>query len=243
MAAVAGVQPLALGLAAIVPFLIAVSYPAVFVAGGISLALAPTALGSGRRTVRMGWVVFNLLLVAAFLSVYLASTVFQAAAILDEYRKGCWADSFPPLDRPWLVPVWLLDVHAGQDDGLSGRRQPRASAVTLLCVLAGCMILRRQGRTAALAVMIAPAALGRRRCSWGDTRTEALLINRRSTWLRAHLPARGSGTGTLLSLIRTCSSAPSGISGKHGDSGDDGRGSIMCDVAMPYACTTTWREL
>ena len=147
-------------LSAVVPILIAVSYPAVFVAGGISLALAPSVIRSGRRAVRLGWTVFNLLLVAAFVSVYLSSTVFQATAILQNYRDGCWAESFPPLDRLWMLPVWLLDVHTGRMMAYPAGDQHGASAATFLCVVAGCVALYRRGRKTFLTLLLAPFAPG-----------------------------------------------------------------------------------
>lgn len=147
-------------LSALAPVLVAISYPAVFVAGGISLALAPSALRSGRRAARLGWMVYNLLFVAAFVAVYLSSTVFQASAILDTYRNGCWADAFPPSDRPWMLPVWLLDVHTGTMMAYPAGDKHGGSTLTFLCVLAGCAALYRQGRTTALEILLSPFALG-----------------------------------------------------------------------------------
>jgi hypothetical protein len=147
-------------LAAVVPVLVAVSYPAVFVAGGIGLALAPQALGSGRRPTRLAWVVYNLLLVSAFVSVYLSSAVFQAAAMREDYRNGCWAESFPPIDRPWMMPIWLLDIHTGTMMAYPAGDKHGASTGTLLCVIAGCLALSRQGRKSSLALLLAPFALG-----------------------------------------------------------------------------------
>ncbi len=147
-------------LTASAPILVAISYPAVFVAGGVSLALAPAALRSGKRPVRLGFLVYNLVLVASFLAVYFACTVFQAEAMRTEYRKGCWADAFPPLDRPWAVPLWLLDVHAGPIMSYPVGDRHGASTLTLLCVLAGCLALHRRQQKTTLAVLVAPFSLG-----------------------------------------------------------------------------------
>ncbi len=147
-------------LTASVPILVAISYPAVFVAGGVSLALAPSALRSNQRPVRFGCIVYNLVLVASFLAVYFACTVFQAEAMRTDYRNGCWADAFPPLDRPWAVPLWLLDVHAGSMLSYPVGDRHGASVLTLLCVLAGCLDLYRRDQKLTLAVLIAPFGLG-----------------------------------------------------------------------------------
>jgi hypothetical protein len=147
-------------LVAIAPILIALSYPAVFIAGGIGLALAPAALRSGRRPVRLRWMIYNIIVLASFVSVYLACTVVQATAMRDEYRNGCWADAFPPLDRPWAVPIWLLDVHAGNIMGYPIGERHGGGAASLCCVVAGCLALYQQGRKQVLAVLTAPFGLG-----------------------------------------------------------------------------------
>ncbi len=147
-------------LTALVPILVALSYPAVFVAGGISLALAPAALRSRQRRVRLGFLVYNLFLVASFVAIYFASTVFQAEAMRNDYRNGCWADAFPPLDRPWAVPLWLVDVHAGTMMSYPVGERHGGSALTLLCVLAGSLALYRSRQRTTLAVLIAPLGLG-----------------------------------------------------------------------------------
>jgi len=147
-------------LTASVPILVALSYPAVFVAGGLSLALAPAAMRSKQRPVRLGFMVYNLVLVASFLTVYFACAVFQAEAMRAEYRNGCWADAFPPLDRPWAVPLWLLDVHTGSMMTYPVGDRHGGSSLTLLCVLAGCLALHRRRQKTTLAVLVAPFSLG-----------------------------------------------------------------------------------
>jgi|SRR5208282_2001513 len=147
-------------LTASVPILVAISYPAVFVAGGVSLALAPSALRSSQRPVRFGCIIYNLVLVASFLAVYFACTVFQAEAMRNDYRNGCWAYAFPPLDRPWAVPLWLVDVHAGSMMSYPVGDRHGASSLTLLCVLAGCLALHRRKQKTTLAILVAPFGLG-----------------------------------------------------------------------------------
>jgi hypothetical protein len=147
-------------LTALVPLLVAFSYPAVFVAGGVSIALAPSALRSTQRPVRLGCMVYNVVLAASFLAVYFACTVFQAEAVRESYRTGFWAESFPPLDRPWAVPLWLLDVHAGSMMSYPVGDRHGASVLTLLCVMAGCAALYRSNQKTTLALLVAPFGLG-----------------------------------------------------------------------------------
>ena len=147
-------------LSAVVPILVAVSYPAVFVAGGISLALAPSVLRSGGA--RSAWAGWSTTCCWSPRSSRFTSRrrSFRRRRFCENYRNGCWAEAFPPLDRPWMLPVWLLDVHTGTMMAYPAGDQHGASAVTLLCVLAGCMALYRQGRKTSLAILLAPFALG-----------------------------------------------------------------------------------
>ncbi len=109
---------------------------------------------------RLSFLIWNVILVASFLAVYFGFTVFQAEAMRDSYRTGCWADAFPPLDRPWLVPLWLLDVHTGTMMAYPAGEKHGGSLLTFLCVLAGAWALYRSRRSAALALMLAPFGLG-----------------------------------------------------------------------------------
>ena len=147
-------------LTAVVPWLVALSYPAVFVAGAVSLALGPSALRSEQRRLRLACIAYNLVLVASFLTGYFSYGVVQANAMRDQYRNGCWAEAFPPLDRPWAVPFWLLDVHAGTMMAYPVGDRHGGSIVTLLCVLAGSLWLYRRNHKQLLALLTAPLGLG-----------------------------------------------------------------------------------
>jgi hypothetical protein len=100
------------------------------------------------------------MLVASFLAFYAASASFQAEAMRDEYRNGCWAESFPPWGRPWAVPLWLLDIHAGTMMAYPAGDRHGGSILTLLGVIAGGVALCRRGQGQRLAVLVAPLGLG-----------------------------------------------------------------------------------
>jgi hypothetical protein len=147
-------------LAAEAPFVLALSYPAVFVAGGIGLALAPAVLRMRRRPLRLAWVTYNLVLVASFVGIYLSCTSSQASEMGSFYRLGYWAESFPPLARPWALPFWLLDMHSGQMMAYPVGEKYGGSLGTLLFVLVGCLALLRRGRGTMMAVLTAPFGMG-----------------------------------------------------------------------------------
>ncbi len=146
--------------AAAMPILLGISYPAVFVAGGAAAALAPGILLRGSNRVRAGFVAFGLAMVASFAVIYLAATISQQRAMGENYRQGYWRESFPPLDAPVWIPVWLLDIHAGNLMAYPVGERRGGSAATLVCAVAGFLALGRSGRRATAGVLLAPFGLG-----------------------------------------------------------------------------------
>jgi len=145
-------------LVAIVPVAIGLSYPAVFVAGGISLGVAYVLWRRGLVRLWPVWIVYNLVLLESFLALFALSTANQCSGCLREMRLF-WRDAFPPLGEPGKLAAWLLSVHTGAFlahpvGGLHG-----GSTLTFLaCVIAVVVLLRR--RQAALAVvLLAPLAV------------------------------------------------------------------------------------
>ena len=70
------------GLAAIAPIAIALSHPAVFVAGGIVVGLLPAVAKARRRRVWIAYATFALSTAGMFLGLYVLFTHAQAAATL-----------------------------------------------------------------------------------------------------------------------------------------------------------------
>jgi len=142
------------------PPLLGVSYPAVFVAGGIWAATAPGILLRGAPRVRAGLVVYGLVMLASFLAIYMAATVVQQKEMGSFYRLGYWKESFPPTDRPLWIPVWLLEKHAGNMLAYPVGERKGGSAATLACLIAGAVVLCRRDRKTLAAVLMAPFGLG-----------------------------------------------------------------------------------
>ncbi|MDR3621477.1 MAG: hypothetical protein P4L85_19155 [Paludisphaera borealis] len=145
---------------AALPVLLGLSYPAVFVAGAICLALAPVIVSRGSTPVRLGFVAYGLMLVGSFLAIYMAATVVQQREMGSFYRLGYWKDSFPPLDQPWWIPVWLLDMHSGNMMAYPVGERKGGSVATLACALVGCLALWRRDRRTVLAFLTLPFGLG-----------------------------------------------------------------------------------
>ncbi|OJW24629.1 MAG: hypothetical protein BGO49_06180 [Planctomycetales bacterium 71-10] len=146
--------------AAAMPALLGMSYPAVFVAGGVAAALAPGILLKGSNRVRAGFVAYGLAMVATFAVIYLAATVSQQKAMGDHYRFGYWRESFPPMDAPLWIPLWLVDAHAGNLMAYPVGERRGGSSATLICAAVGLVALWRSGRRTTAAVFLAPFGLG-----------------------------------------------------------------------------------
>lgn len=148
------------------------SFPAVFVGGGISLGLLPAVLRRGRGKSVIPYLVFNLALVGAFLSVYKISTGPQYSteswlsspprkdASSHGWQEGAWVKCFPPFEEPVKLPGWLIKTHTGRLFAYPNGGKHGGSALTFICFLAGVTILYRRKRKSLLPILLAPFALG-----------------------------------------------------------------------------------
>jgi hypothetical protein len=163
-------------LALIVPFAVFLSYPVVFVAGAVSLVLAPkmmsrTALqslldGSGERSyggfkaARSWFIAFNVLLVSAFLAQLLFVGREKDPANppdLDGYMQSFWHHGFPHgglLKSMW----WVVRIHVGKifsyPVGFNG-----GGLIGLAAVLLGVRALWRQRQRNLVLLCLLPFAL------------------------------------------------------------------------------------
>ena len=115
---------------------IALSHPAVFVAGGIVLGLFPSVAKAGRRRVWIAYATFALSTVGVFLGLYAVFTHAQAAATLTTMQVP-WAAAFPPLDDPLALARWLVTVHTGEHVRLSLRGRARSEQPDRVAVRRG----------------------------------------------------------------------------------------------------------
>lgn len=85
------------------------SYPATFPVAAVGVVLFASGWRAGsRRTVGLS-AVFS---VAAGLSWLLMMLTFARAQQGERgWLAANWESGFPPLDRPWKLPLWLLEVH------------------------------------------------------------------------------------------------------------------------------------
>lgn len=150
-----------IGLAALVPLALLGSYPTVFVAAGISLALARPAWLGGRRT-RCWFAVYNLGLLAGFaLAVVVGNNQLSTSTLGNTTQEGMaqyWADSFPP-GQPLGALGWFLLQTTGQMTAYPLGAANGGSILTCLCCLGGGLWWARRGQWTGLILCVAPVFL------------------------------------------------------------------------------------
>lgn len=144
-------------LLAVTPVCIFLSYPAVFVAGGVSLALAAVLVRD--RDLRGGvmWIAYNAILIASFAGLYVLSAQKQAAS--EGYMVDGWNHTFPPRDSIGNLAVWLLRAHTSDSLAYPLGGANFASSLTSLWCLAGAVVLWKKRHFPLALICIAPAAL------------------------------------------------------------------------------------
>jgi hypothetical protein len=145
-------------LVAVVPMALALSHPAVFVAGGVSLGLVAPLWTRRRWDEWVAFLLFQLGLAGTFLGLFALFTQLQERVALKGLRTY-WSDSFPPLDSLDRLLRWLLDVHTGTMLAYPGGGRGGASTPTFLAVVVGSVLLWRRGRRGLTVMLLAPFAL------------------------------------------------------------------------------------
>lgn len=145
-------------LAILMPLAVGLSYPAVFVAGAVSVTVAYRIGRSGNVRGWIAWGAYNLMLVGSFAACYLLCTANQSNAALDATRLW-WQSDFPPLTAPAKLLPWLWSAHAGDmlSHPFGGRNS--GSTLTLLVSLAAVAVLVRRRRYALVLLCLGPFAL------------------------------------------------------------------------------------
>lgn len=152
------------------------SYPAAFIAGGIGIVLAVSVMiaraGSlpGRmrqpspdvancRLSLIATIMFFSALAASFAAMYFlfARPHYESAKWAVEIPM--WSVAFPPLDRPWNLPLWLLDTHAGEMLAYPLGGKHGLSAGPLLLAIVGAAALWRANRRGFVLLLLSPLAL------------------------------------------------------------------------------------
>jgi hypothetical protein len=157
------------------------SFPAAFVAGGISLTLFVVCLRHPSRPAWLGWLGFNLATGASFITYYIVYLYVHSTQKVGTWLEDWWDGAYPPLaaftgaagpadllraagELAW----WLVTIHTGKMLAFpQGGDHFQSSLTAVLCVI-GAFALWRAGQrglalllVSALPVMFVAAALHR----------------------------------------------------------------------------------
>jgi 4-amino-4-deoxy-L-arabinose transferase-like glycosyltransferase len=143
-------------LAVAAPLGVGFSYPAILVAGGIGLALAPSAWRSGRWDARLALAVYGVAAAATF--VILLGT-YKTAPQDHDYFHHDWAGAFPPLDGAARFAAWFLSINTGFMFAYPEGGGRGLSSVTFACFVVAAIVLWRRGRRTVLALGLMPFAM------------------------------------------------------------------------------------
>lgn len=142
-------------LAALAPLATGMSFPSVFVGGGVCAVLLWRSIR--QPSLRLPAAALACALAVSFLGVQALSGRGQ----YDEHGAAmrlCWADAFPPAD-PGQFLTWLVQVHTGNLFAHPVGGKNGGSTATFLLFAVGGLVLWRRRQRLQLAVLLAPFAL------------------------------------------------------------------------------------
>jgi hypothetical protein len=149
-------------LALVAPVAMLSSYPAIFIATAVSVALVPEVCRQRRWKVGMLFVAYTLSLLAGFFVSHLligAEQLDRTNGMVKSYLQAYWADAFPP-SAPLPLLRWLALTHTGRMMAYPVGQANGASLVTCLLCLAGMGYLWKARQRTLLFLCVAPLALG-----------------------------------------------------------------------------------
>ena len=129
-------------LVAAAPLAVGFSYPAVFVGGGISVAVAWVLWRARLHRGWPVWIVWNLALCGSFLLVYQTCIKAQNSELGN--MRDYWHASFPPLDSAVKFTAWVVSTHSGDMLAHPFGGPRGGSTLTFICCAAAVVMLCRR---------------------------------------------------------------------------------------------------
>ncbi len=148
-------------LAGLVPFALMGSYPTVFVAGAVSIALLPMVWQRRSAGVLSLYAAYNVLMLATFTGCVLLvgrEQLDPATGSVGTYMLNYWRDGFPP-SQPWEFVKWFVEINTGRIMAYPIGESNGGSTLTMLLFLVGAWRCWRDGRRAVLVLCLLPFAL------------------------------------------------------------------------------------
>lgn len=140
------------------PLLLAVSYPAIFVFGGVSITVAGVLWADRPRRGWLAWSTMNLLGLATFAAVFFLSMRVQNGTELG-FMRDYWEHAFPPpLTEPLALLWWLAKAHTGEMVAYPIGDANFGSTATFVCCAAGAVLFWRRRHWPTLMLLVAPLA-------------------------------------------------------------------------------------
>ncbi len=133
------------------------SLPAVFVAGGLSLAVAWTLFQQRQWNLVPAYAVWNLFFVASFVGLQMALRSMATADL--EGMRMCWERAFPPLDNPVHTVGWFVSMITGEVTPFPVGGVRGGSSATVLCCVFALLCLRSNRRVDLAILFLAPLGL------------------------------------------------------------------------------------
>ena len=140
------------------PLCVLTSFPAVFVAGGLTGWIAIVLLARQQRSGIAPWATLLVLLFGSFGLLFILSAGAQAKSELG-FMQAYWSAAFPPLSEPWKLPGWLVVTHASDLLSYPAGSERGGSTLTFIFVMLGLFAFWRRGRWGSLGLLLAPFIL------------------------------------------------------------------------------------
>ncbi|HEV3121864.1 MAG TPA: glycosyltransferase family 39 protein [Isosphaeraceae bacterium] len=131
------------------------SFPAAFTGGAVGVLLSLRVLRTGERGPWAGWLAFGLALVGSWALMVALYAAPQAKAAMQSIDTVAWEAAYPPLQKPWKLPWWLIQVHTGYMLAYPVGGSGYSSVLTLLYVVIGSIALARR-RPALVWLLLGP---------------------------------------------------------------------------------------
>jgi hypothetical protein len=140
------------------PVALALSFPAVFVAGAVAVGVGPILWRRRARPAVWRLLAAYVAVVALAFAALVSLSAAEQYAVTRSWMVSYWSRAFPPANPLWLA-VWLLDVHTAEMMSYPLGGKNGASAGTLLLCLVGVHALLKRGQADLLLLLGATFAL------------------------------------------------------------------------------------
>jgi hypothetical protein len=232
-------------LCAFVPVALALSYPAVFVAGGIAMALLYQAIRLGETDARREFLIYAMLLGGFFALAYFSFTRIQLNFELRDlggnHMFTIWDNTFPPLAQPVRLIVWLIRTHTGRMFAYPVGDVNGGSTATLICFISGIIALGRRKDQRPLFLFLAPFVL-----AFAAAAVHRYPYGYSARWMLYLAPiiciVAGLGAAELISRIKDHRWRKATTIGVITGLGLIGLGCLVLDLIQPYKEKADWNS-